>query len=643
MVACAVTLAAVAASADSASDRVMVALPNGTAIVDPSTLEVLFHDPAGRSAIWSGPTPTDLGPRTDVSTSGDGFLWSYPELDLTVFVHVQNDRLMTEVAGGSPTSLVWPVTATDDATRSIEFPNGDGQTVPVDDSFWWSDDSELTGEPWNVSDNLTMPFWGTTFDSSGASYIIHDDLDTTLSFSAPEGRLIASATHAFRPGSGTGDYRVSMSRTSGEPIDAARHYRSWLLEHDGIVTLDEKTDVNPQVERLRGALHGYLWGDGDDPALIRRLEELGITAAWLGYNVDVAGMSADTVDAARDAGFLTGPYDTWENAQDPATSDSYSSIWPGSIWQDACAIGEDGEPLEGFGGRGCTLSSTAMAEQERISGVLSSRVQELSANGVDSYFLDVDATGDLADDYSTAHPQTKEVDRKNRLARMLALSSGRLSGGEPFVLGSEKAEWWANPALSFSHGSSTVLSNGIWALQKDKEQWGGYWPTERPAFFFRPVRLPESLSKEMIDPRYRVPLYQTVLHDALTSTDRWEMGMYKFEGAERTRTLTTLLYNSPPIYALDHDVLDAHGSDIAATQAFFAHIQSVAGTAPLLDFERLTDDVQRTTFGDDDLSPALTLTANFGAGRAYGTPPGCIVADTDADPPKTYCPSAPAD
>lgn len=629
-------------SAPGTGSPVTVAVDGGVAAIDPATLAVTFTPAGGRPIVWSAPSPTALGTPTTAVSSDGTVSWGYADSDLRVTVSEQQGRLDTRLDSTTDRSITWPVTATDASARSIEFPNGEGRSVPVDDPFWWSDDAHLTGDPWNLTDNLSMPFWGTTLDGAGVSYIVHADTDigTELDFAPHEDRLTASGIHDFNGVLDTSAYRVTMSATDGGPIAAAQDYRRLLLSQDGITTLDEKIRKNPENQKLIGAFHAYLWGAGDDPTLIDRLQELGIQDVWLGYNPDHDVMSADTVAAAAAAGYLTAPYDTWENAQDPATTDTVTSVWPGDIWPAACALDENGEPLGGFWGRGCTLSNAQMAIEEAERGVLSSRVQALSGNGVTSYFLDVDATGDLAHDHSPVHPQTKAEDRQYRIDRMGRLQDGAFSNGRPFVLGSEKAEWWANPVVSFSHGSSTVLSSGIWKLQQDREQWGNYWPAERPDFFFKPVDLPASLVKEMIDPRYRVPLYEAVLHDSIVSTDRWEMGLYKFAGQETTRILSNLLTNTPAMLALDHGVLDEHGQQLAEMTAFFRILQDAAGTAAMTSFERVGSNVQRTGFGADDTAPTLTVSVNFGDAEEAGVPAKCAVATVAGQTPVTYCPEA---
>ncbi len=548
------------------------------------------------------------------------------EVDGRASISLESDRTQ---------QLTWPQSAGDPKVQSVEFPNGEGQSIPVDDAFWNNADTGLVGSSWDFAGGLTMPFWGTTYADSGVSYFVDSDIGTSLDFTTQDGRIHAAATHVFDVDRGTGKYSISMGANDGNPVGAAQDYREHLLDGEGIVTLDSKIAVNPETERLLGAIHAYTWGDGRDAELVARLEELGIERAWLGYDADGSPMSAETVAAAERAGYLVAPYDTWDNAQDPKDADTESSIWPGDIWPNGCVRDSNGEPVTGFGGRGCYVSTAALETAEQSDGALSKRVQEFTSNGASSYFLDVDAVGQLFRDYSPEHPQTEAQDRERRKARMLALAQGTYSSGSPLVLGSETAASWANGSLSYSHGSSTSLTNAIWEFQKNREQWGGYWPKERPGFFFKPTELPEALATAMFAPEYRVPLYETVLHDSVVSTDRWEMGLYKFAGLTEQRILTNMLYNTPAVIALDGRVLEEHGAQLAEMQEVFAQLQDAAGTQPLTSFERVTDQVQRTTFGKG----ALVVTANFGTQEAAGVAAGCLVATIPGRDDLNYCPA----
>lgn len=610
--------------------RVLIPIQGGTASIDPATLLVEYHGGQGVDT-WSEASLTALGAPIDPTVTLSSVTWGFESSDLTVVASEEQGRLTIELVSGSDREVAWPVTATPDV-QSVEFPNGEGLSVPVADDFWLSEEAGLDGGSWDFAGGLTMPFWGATFADRGVSYIVRDDIGTTLDFRAEDARLQAYAEHTFSQERATGTFGVSFAPTNGNPVAAAQDYRRYLQSSGGFVSLDDKIAANPNTNRLIGAFHGYTWGDGRDPAIVARLQELGIERAWLGYDADGAPMSAATVAAAEQAGYLVGPYDTWDNAQDPADADTEASIWPGDVWPNGCVIDKDGKPVTGFGDRGCYVSTAAIDAAEADLGAVTDRVQNFVKNGATSYFLDVDAVGQLFRDYSPLHPQTEAEDRARRLARMQALGSGVFSNGNPLVLGSETVAAWANPVVSYSHGSSTPVAGGVWAFQKEKE-WGAWWPADRPGFFFKDTTLPAELAKAMFDPAYRVPLYETVLHDSVISTDRWEMGLYKFPDQMRDRTLTNMLYNTPAVIALDDRVLDEHGADLAKMQRFFGILQQAAGTSPMTSFERVEDGVQRTVFGDDQ----LTVTVNFGDDERAGVPAGCAVA-TIGDTDTSYCP-----
>ncbi|ASU84369.1 hypothetical protein CDO52_17585 [Nocardiopsis gilva YIM 90087] len=621
---------------------VIVPIDGGDAVVDPASLAVTARpDDGGDDVALSDAAEQDLGDPDEVTIGTEGASWSYPDSGLEATATVDQGRLSVELRStatgddASDSTVTWPVTGTDPAASAVRFPRGEGLSVPLDDGFWNSEDAGLAGTDIDMSSGLTLPFWGTALGDLGASYAVDDDgIGTLLRFVSENGRLSNQAEHTFSERSGTLDYTVTFALTGPEPTAAAADYRSLLKERGQLGSLKKKIQDNPEVGKLVGAFHAYTWGGDRRSATVQKLRELGIDRMWLGDSDDTP-MTADTVRAANDAGYLVGPYDSWANAQDPDESDSPTSVWPEGVYPKDCVIEADGEPKSGFGDRGCYLSSQAIADNKDTQAYIADRVKEMTANGATSYFLDVDAAGELFDDYSPDHPMTQAQDRDNRIERMR-----RVSEDDGLVLGSESAVGWANEVIAFSHGSSTPVADGLWALERDKEQWGGWAPVTGPKFFFQPATLSDALAKAMFDPAYRVPLYQTVLHDSLISTDRWEMPLYKLPEQKRDRVLLAMLYNTPINLVLNEDAVDEHGEEIAQLQKFFQPLHEAAATEPMTGFEYLSDDnlVQRSEFGDG----ALTVTANFGDATDpdSGLPGGCVEASVNGGQDQRLCPSS---
>ncbi len=618
---------------------VRFALPSGSVDINTSTLAAHMTRHDGAEITASDPSPTNLGEPSSIAITATSASWAYPEAGIAVAFDKTNggESVHATFSTERTTSLTWPVSSRNESVGSIEYSNGNGQSIPVRDSFWNSAESGLPGKTLEVAGNLTMPVWGVTGASPcvGAAFFTPTDIGTTLAFDSHDGALSVAAAHSFDRAEDTAAYTVVLTPTNGSPTASAYPYRSYLIAHGLLKTLEEKIASNPETRKLVGAFHAYVAGDGRSVGAIDALKALGISRMWLGYDADGNPPGADFVTAANQANFLVGPYDTWANAQDPTTADTPASRWPGSLWPDGCVGKSDGTPVLGFGKRGCYLSSRALDEAQQANRVLSLRVADFTSNGATSYFLDVDAVGQLFRDFSPAHPQTAAHDRDRRLARMTKLAAGEFSGGRRLVVGSETAAAWSNGPLAYSHGSSTAISDALWVAQGDKKTWGGFFPKERPAVFFKPVTLSADLSKAMFSPKYQVPLYETVLHDSVVSTDRWELGYEKFPELKRDRALTAMLNNTPLNFVLDKSAIHEHGAELSRLNGFFEKLQSAAGTAPMTNFTTYGSDrsVQQSEFG----TGALRVTANFGTEPWDSLQPGCVRADIPGSSRRELC------
>lgn len=646
--------------------QVSIPLAGGTATIDPATLRTEARTRDGRTVLLSAPAPEAPGEPTGPARTEHGATWSYPGSGLKAEARADHGRLLvTFTATGGDTSLQWPVTATDPAAESIQFPRGEGLSLPVTDAFWNSADGGLVGDEQDISSQLSMPMWGYSLRSGhgGVGYITPTDIGSSLTFTSQEGRLRATAKHEFSARSGTRAYTVALSLTDGSPVAPAVDYRNWLSEHGQLGSLSEKIKKNPEAGKLLGAFHAYAWGGARRPDYVKRLKELGVSRLWLGYDSDDAPMTKEDIEAAKAAGYLAGPYDSFADGQETTPDSSPNTVWPDDVYPTFCVQKADGKPQPGFRNKGCYLSSQAFEQAEPDKHYLADRTRPLVANGADSYFLDVDAAGELFQDFDAEHPMTKAEDRTNRLARMKRLADGTYDPSakkpRPLVLGSESAVSWANEVLAFSHGSATPVDGRLWGMEtghfdsrpdgpKDDDAWGGYMPEGAAATFFKPVRTgdfkPEHRAtvadtlKAMYDPQYRVPLYETALHGSLVNAERWELPFGKLPDQKQDRALLAMLYNTPLNFVLsDKDQRnDQNLRELAALQKYFAPLHQAAGTRQLTSFRRLTGDhlVQRTVFGDG----TLTVTANFGSQAHDGLPGGCVDAQLKGKPAQRLCP-----
>lgn len=558
--------------------------------------------------------------------------WKIPEFEMDVELTAVENRLHVRFDTKREGQFRWPDSGADPAMSALIYPDGEGLYLPLDDKFWTAHLKD--GQCRDTHGGLSMPFWSYQVSGGTFTYLAVSDLQTEVCVSGRQGRLSTSAVHDFRKRDGFPPYEIEIWPGGASPISPALEYRQRLIAKGEYVTLDQKIRENPAVEKLLGAAHAYVYGDARNIEFLRELQRLEIDRFSIGYDQDPRQGSAvadkEYIAAAKALGYLVGPYDTVENIQDPKTADSVSSIWPPELYPSGCIINEHGERVKGFAGRGCELSSQALELAEPEKHYLADRVGGHESTGINSYFLDVDAYGELFDDYSPAHPMTPAQDRLNRLKRLRYIS-----GGRKLVLGSEGGVGWSAPVIAFAHGMEAVSNHVLWPLMKDKKNYGGWWPTERPAIFFKPVEVSPEFQTAKYDPAYRLPLYQAAFHGSVITTDRWDVPIMKIPALVETRMLLELLYNVPSIWSLDGRELRKDKSELSRLYRFFSRIHRQFGRDSLSHFAWLTSDrkVQRTRLGSD-----LELTANFSENSYQSVPPMCIEARWLKEPRKeTFC------
>jgi hypothetical protein len=116
-------------------------------------------------------------------------------------------------------------------------------------------------------------------------------------------------------------------------------------------------------------------------------------------------------------------------------------------------------------------------------------------------------------------------------------------------------------------------------------------------------------------------LFEAVFHDSVVAADRWELGLMKISGVERSRFARSLLFGLPTMWNLDRAELKRVGPWLKAAQDDFKVAHGWGTPMALTGFAWLSDDhlVQQTRFAD-----GRTLIANFGITAWHGLEPDCV-------------------
>lgn len=568
-----------------------------------------------------------------ISKSEKRIEWSLPETQISVSVDAKGDRLYVRFSSKKEQSLTWPIQKENSHIDAFTLPDGEGLYLPVSDNFWGKKFADEYCQ--TLHGGLSMPFWGAEAAAASFAFIAATDIRSELCLKTIDGKIGAVAKHDFLLRDGLNDYEIILVPTARTPIGSAIEYRKWLVERNEFVSFKDKIAKNPNAEKLVGATQAYLWGDGRSAQAVSEYHKAGIDRMWLGYDQDPRSdkylVNEQTISEAKKYDYLIGPYDTLDNIQPTTSSDAISSIFDDYLYKNGCVIKKDGKKMIGFAGRGCQLSSEALRLAKRP--FLKERIEKFKATGANSYFLDCDAFGDFLDDYDSSHPMTKAKDKDNRSDRMAFISDG-----SQLVLGSEGGTAWATKYVHFLHGANDTYNAAFWPLMKDKEKFGTWWPPEGMGIFFKKVKPDEDFMTAKYSPQFRLPLFQTVFHDSVVSTERWELSLSKMPAVAKVRALFWQLYNVAPIWNFNMKEWKRYKERAVEHHKFFSEIHRTAAYLPVTSFEWLTKDrrIQRISYGD-----SVKLTANFSDEEFEGVKPLCIEASQqDGAKKRIYCPQS---
>lgn len=373
------------------------------------------------------------------------------------------------------------------------------------------------------------------------------------------------------------------------------------------------------------------WGGGLSTGIVQRLSDAGLQHAWLGVeNWLDALWHPEAVTSAKAAGFLIGTYDSYASAHPEAAEVTWQTAQMGdTTLEDAAFRNGAGEVISGFRGTGAYVSAAALADYAER------RIEAVSTSArLNSYFLDVDATGLVFENYTKGH-LTPRSEAYEAIRDRLAFTSGDLG----LVLGSETGTAAFATEIDFAHGIATPVFDWMDTRMRrdpDPEFYiGSYWPVEAPDRFFMPTRVPPLLERVIYDPAFRLPLYQIALHDAVVTSHHWHFSSLKPEGHQSSNAMFEVLYMVPPLYHLSAATIDRDLPAIARQVADFTPLHERLMTQAMVGFRYLSGDflVQETRFED-----GTAMIANFGTenfllpGRAVLEPASIIVRSPGQDP-----------
>ena len=408
-------------------------------------------------------------------------------------------------------------------------------------------------------------------------------------------------------------------------------YRDWRASMGYIKTLEEKSKVVPEIAKLRGAANVWMWcenrisklyGRADNPNAPKRearkiadeMKTLGMTRVlWNNFE----GETSEDCEYIKSLGFLVGKYDIY---RDVLPADIAHKIIPFRVqrsvntkyWPNIVRIDKNGERVKAWqvhGLDGKMYHQHAVCEIPALWLTKKNVSADLQKVKYTSRLIDVQAGTGLRECYSKEHPATrtesaKYINMQHEYLSSIGLVKGVEVGHEIFASTYDYAEGLTSPAYFRIKQAGRRMTDVI--------------PLSE---------MPEKTFEYMLNPEYRIPLWELVYHDCVVNY--WYWGSSSCQCPELMHKLDAFcgLYGYPPIYSVDVAHWNVLKNEIAKSYKRCAQIAKNVGFSRMIDFDYLTKDkkIQKTTFAN-----GKSVIANF-SDKDYKLPNGKILKSWTAN------------
>jgi hypothetical protein len=256
----------------SAQESVILKTGQGEVQVDPSTLAVRFIGKNKKTYSVSDPVAHEAV--AHLRYDSEQAFWEWPEKGWTVQIDTKAGYLDLTISAADTSVSTWPRLA---HALAYTLPLHQGKYIPANDRTWIS---YLSGtSPYSGSQSFSMQFMATNFGDLALLYVFKNMFNNQIVFSNRQGSLGLDFLHEFPATVKDKQYGFRIYFLPDDPVSIAKTYKQYVVEQGRFLTLEEKASTNPNIRKLYGAPHIYIWNTAflvkkdiaDWPALKNRL------------------------------------------------------------------------------------------------------------------------------------------------------------------------------------------------------------------------------------------------------------------------------------------------------------------------------------------------------------------------------------
>jgi len=439
-----------------------------------------------------------------------------------------------------------------DKNHSVLQNDSGGLLLPVDDTYYPLEEQPL----FFCGGGQVMAWLGVTDQALETGYmaIFETPFDVSVNLYREDGLITFAPVWLSSKGKFGYERRVRyVYFDKGGYVAQCKRYRQYIWPKNKVLTIKEKQQRFPAIEKIIGAVHVYVWDKAREVSFARDLKQAGIEKAFILWDANHAPYPEKDYDSRiKELGYASGAYelftdihpDDFPGNAEVAIAPFKRNVYPG-LYEKITSRKKDGTKYSNqFGTYVCP---------EAVRPEMLKRVEkELSLYPHEAYFLDVWAANGLYECYDPAHPLTRR-----QYAEAIIKNHALLEDKFKLFLGGELGADFIGAHSVFAHGMMT-LQRTWWhegaIYQRGTIYSYGDWDSHaRPSAMLGARTATEIYYKYSINEYTRVPLYELVYHDAIVTSWRWEDCNHHYPELWWKKDLFNILYGTVPLWSIDQD------------------------------------------------------------------------------------------
>ncbi|WP_052496324.1 glycoside hydrolase [Pedobacter lusitanus] len=222
--------------------------------VSPENLGITATDEKGKQYVISSPSARQTAHLLQQDETH--LSWTFGK-GITVFLKLQEDYVDLDIKSADTAHLVWP--KVESVISAFTIPLHQGKYIPAGDEKW---KAHFVKNPLvSGSQDLSMQFFAVNFTEKALVYVIKNMFNNELKFYTHEGILAAQFKHEFPATVKDKQFGFRIYLVDNDPVAIAKTYKKYVDERSPVLTLEDKAADNPNIRKLYGAPHIYIWNN----------------------------------------------------------------------------------------------------------------------------------------------------------------------------------------------------------------------------------------------------------------------------------------------------------------------------------------------------------------------------------------------